>query len=214
VIHEEVAWDYLELNQALESTMESASAVCFGTLAQRHVNSRDTIRHALETAAKAVIIYDVNLRQHWYQREWIEDSLTAANIAKLNEDEVAILSEVIGKKHQRHDDLAQYMIERYALDIVCVTRGGRGCSLYTSSQTVDEPGVEVEVADAVGAGDAFTAALISSRLREWPLDATAKFANRVGALVASCQGAMPLLTEELGRLIVDAGEGIRRDSSP
>jgi fructokinase len=105
------------------------------------------------------------------------------------------------------------MLQRYDLDMVCITRGERGCSLYTSSQTVDELGVEVDVADAVGAGDAFTAALISSHLRGWPLEVTAKFANRVGALVASYQGAMPALTEELGRLIIEAGERSRADST-
>jgi fructokinase len=161
-IHEEVAWDFLEFDNALKALMECASTVCFGTLAQRQTNSRETMRRALDTATSALIVYDINLRQSYYQREWIEDSLKASNIATLNEDEMAVLSDVVGTKRQRNGDLARTFIERYELDMVCVTRAERGCSLYTSSHTVDEPGFNVEVTDAVGAGDAFTAALISS----------------------------------------------------
>jgi fructokinase len=212
VIHEDVAWDYLEFDESLESLMESASAVCFGTLAQRQANSRETIRRALEAATNAVIVYDVNLRQSWHQRNWIEDSLKASNIAKFNEEEVAVLSDMIGTGGQRNADLAHTVIERFELEMVCITRAERGCSLYTSSRTVDETGVNIEVADAVGAGDAFTAALISSRLRGWPLDTTAWFANHVGALVASRQGAMPALTEELGRLIADVEKRLPNNS--
>ncbi len=212
IIHEEVAWDYLEFDEALESLMETASAVCFGTLAQRHAKSRETIRRAVETATDAVIVYDVNLRQSWHQRNWIEDSLKASNIVKLNEDEMAVLSDMIGTRGRRDADLAHTVIDRYKLDMVCVTRAERGTSLYTSSGTVDEVGVNIEVADAVGAGDGFTAALISSRLRGWPLETTAWFANRVGALVASRQGAMPVLTEELGRLIAGAVRRLPNDS--
>ena len=213
VIHEDVAWDYLEFAEELNSLMESASAVCFGTLAQRGASSRETIQRALEPAGNAVIVYDVNLRQVWYQRDWIEDSLTAANIVKLNENEVVVLSETMGTKKRQNGDFALAMIERYELDMVCVTRAERGCSLYTRSHTVDEPGIDVEVADAVGAGDAFTAALISSQLRGWPIDSTAWFANRVGALVASRQGAMPALAEDLAGLITDTEKRFPRISS-
>ncbi len=97
--------------------------------------------------------------------------------------------------------------------MVCVTRAESGCSLYTCSHTVDESGIDVEVADAVGAGDAFTAALISSQLRGWPIDTTAWFANRVGALVAGRQGAMPTLADDLARLIADAERRGPKDSS-
>ena len=211
VIHEDVAWDYLEFAEELNSLMESASAVCFGTLAQRGASSREAIQRALEVAGNALIVYDVNLRQLWYQREWIEDSLTAANVVKLNEDEVVVLSETIGTKKAQNGDFASSMIERYELDMVCLTRAERGCSLYTCSDRVDEPGIDVEVADAVGAGDAFTAALISSQLRGWPIDTTAWFANRVGALVVGRQGAMPALAEELARLITDAEKRLPKD---
>jgi len=211
VIHEDVAWDYLESAEELNSLMESVSAVCFGTLAQRSASSRETIQRALEIAGNAVIVYDVNLRQLWYQRDWIEDSLTAANILKLNENEVVVLSETIGTKKRQNRDFALAIIERYELDMVCLTRAERGCSLYTRSDRVDEPGIDVEVADAVGAGDAFTAALISSQLRGWPIDTTAWFANRVGALVAGRQGAMPALAEELARLITDAEKRLPKD---
>lgn len=213
VIHEDVAWDYLEFDEALESLMASASAVCFGTLAQRSARSRETIHRALHKAAAAgaIVVYDVNIRQSWHQKEWIENSLKASDIVKLNEDEVTILSQVMAKNRRNDGDIAHAFIEQYELDIVCITRAERGCSLYTSSHDVDVPGVEVEVADAVGAGDAFTGALISSRLRGWSLDKSAWFANQMGALVAGHRGAMPTLKNELGQLITSAETRIHND---
>jgi fructokinase len=192
--------------------MAGASAVCFGTLAQRNAKSRETILRALGRATNAFIVYDVNLRQTWYQKDWVEGSLEASNIVKLNEDEVTILSQVMGMTWRHENDFARAFIENHELDIVCVTRAERGCSLYTRSHNVDVSGVEIEVADAVGAGDAFTAALISAQLRGWPLATAAWFANHVGALVAGRRGAMPVLHNELGRLIARAKAHIHSDA--
>lgn len=204
VIHENVAWDYLDFDDALEKLMKEASAVCFGTLAQRRPTSRETIRRALEAARDGVVVYDVNLRQSWYQRGWIEDSLRVADVVKMNVDEIAVLSDVLETGTSEPKELADVLGERYGLELVCITRAERGCRLFAGKDAVDEPGVRVDVADAVGAGDAFTAALVSARLRGWTLGATAWFANHVGALVAGREGAMPDLEEEFGRLVAEA----------
>ena len=87
------------------------------------------------------------------------------------------------------------------MEVVCITRAERGCLLVGQDRTIDQPGIPVQVVDAVGAGDAFTAALIAGRLRGWPLAAQAEFANRVGALVASRPGAMPALRERFAELM-------------
>lgn len=204
VIHENVAWDHLTFTEAVEGLMTEASAVCFGTLAQRGPQSRETIHRCLEAARDAILVYDVNLRQEWYQREWIERSLAASDIVKLNVDEVAVLSDVLGTGSLPPVEFADILLERYGLEWVCVTRAELGCLLFGGGSAYDEPGARVEVADAVGAGDAFTAALISSRLRGWSLSTTAWFANQVGALVATRPGAMPSLEAELARVISDA----------
>jgi fructokinase len=200
VIHENVAWDFLVFDDMVVRLMKEASAVCFGTLAQRKSTSRTTIRHALEAARDALIVYDLNLRQQFYQKDWVEDSLQAADVVKVNLDEVSTISEILESQWSSLKEFADYVHYRYGVELVCITRGENGCLLFEGKDVVDEGGVRIHVADGVGAGDAFTAALISSRLRGWTLHATAWFANHVGALVASKPGAMPILEEELGSL--------------
>lgn len=201
VIHENVAWDHLEASADLKDLMGRSAAVCFGTLAQRWPDSRQAIHAALDAARPdCLVVYDVNLRQQWYQRSWIEQSLSRSRIVKLNGDEAAVLAELLETGAGDHVAFARAVQQRYGVDTVCITLAERGCLLVASDEVVDSPGVRVDVVDAVGAGDAFTAALIVSRLRAWPLAAQAAFANRVGALVASRPGAMPILREEDLRL--------------
>jgi fructokinase len=200
VIHDPVAWDFLRFDDDLDRLMADASAVCFGTLAQRHASSRDTIHRCLAAAKAALIVYDVNLRQSWYDREWIERSLRAASMVKLNADEVGVLADVLDVGSAVAEPFCGALRSRYGVDTVCITRAERGCLLNGPRETVDVPGVKVAVADAVGAGDAFTAALISAHLRGWRLPAAARFANDVGALVASRPGAMPNLRDDFAAL--------------
>ena len=201
VIHENVAWDHIEADAALAELMGRSAAVCFGTLAQRWPESRHAIHAALDAARpECLTVYDVNLRQNWYERACIEQSLARSKIVKLNADEALVLAELLATGARDPTDFARAVQRQYGVEMVCITRAEQGCLLVSGAQIVDSPGVRVEVVDAVGAGDAFTAALIVSRLRRWPLDAQAAFANRVGALVASRPGAMPILREEFAAL--------------
>ena len=198
VIHENVAWDHIALDEDLKRLAGRAAAICFGTLAQRLPTSRATIQQALaEVSPRCLIVYDVNLRQHWYDRTRIEASLAKAHCVKLNSDEVLVLAELLQIGTPDHVSLAKAIRQRFDVDVVCITRGAEGCLMVGPDAVVDRPGVAVEVADAVGAGDAFTAAWIHARLLAWPLEAQAAFANEVGALVASRPGAMPPLRDEL-----------------
>jgi fructokinase len=201
VIHEDVAWDNLEYNSELERLMNGASAVCFGTLAQRNDRSRETIHRALSAAGEALIVYDVNLRQSWFHRDWIERSLHAARIVKLNSDELVALAGLLETGSADPSTFAHALRRRFAVDITCITRAEKGCLLIGPDVLVDVFGMNVVVADAVGAGDAFTAALMSGCLRGWPLRTAGEFANQVGALVAQRSGAMPLIADELSALI-------------
>lgn len=201
VIHEDAAWDHLEFDAGLEDLMRRAAAVCFGTLAQRCDASRQAIQRAIAAAPPGcLVVYDVNLRQHWYDRDRVEASLRASRIVKLNAEEVIDLDGLLGLESPDQERFCRAIQGRYGVETVCVTRGERGCLLVGPDGVVDDPGVPVQLADAVGAGDAFTAALILGQLRRWPLEAQASFANAVGALVASRPGAMPVLREEFSRL--------------
>jgi fructokinase len=200
-IHESVAWDFLEPAEELLAASAQAMAVCFGTLAQRRAVSRETIHQVLRGCRDdCEIVYDVNLRQRWYDVDWIRRSLDAASIVKLNSEEAQVLSPLLGIAASNETDLADRLLETHHLSLVCLTRGAAGCLLVAAEETADVPGEPVDVVDAVGAGDAFTAALITARLEGWPLEATARFANAVGGLVASRAGAMPDLADELAAL--------------
>jgi fructokinase len=199
-IHENVAWDFLQLDDSLASAMKGADAVCFGTLAQRNAASRETIHQAVAlTPENCLRVYDVNLRQNYYQKDWIEASLKLASVVKLNDEEVEILAPVL-ELSADHQEFARGLIRTYGPRLVCITRGAKGCLVVTERESHDIPGKAVKVADTVGAGDAFTAGLIVAQLRNWPLGLSAEFANRIGGLVASRQGAMPDLAAEFAQL--------------
>jgi fructokinase len=200
VIHEDVAWDYIAFDEPVEQVLAGASAVCFGTLAQRSDVSRATIHRCLAAARDALTVYDVNLRQLWYRREWVEASLHAAAVVKLNIDEVAVLASLLQTGSSEPQAFAEALQGTFGVQIVCVTRAEDGCLVFSPSEVEDVPGRDVEVVDAVGAGDAFTAALISGILRQWPLKSAASFANEVGTLMVTRPGAMPGVAEDLEEL--------------
>lgn len=192
------AWDHIEATVDTLDTVAAADAICFGTLAQRHEDSRAAIQACLKAAAEGtpLVVYDVNLRQDFFDAELIRTSLRYADIVKLNEGEVTTIGELLGLTTEPAG-FAAALQENFDVQCVCVTRGGDGCVLFDADETVDIPGTEIELVDAVGAGDAFTAALIVSTLEGFPLEARGEIANAVGALVASRAGAMPDIRAEL-----------------
>ncbi len=207
IIHENVAWDFITFSDDLAGLMGRAAAVCFGSLGQRSPASRAAIQQCIATATGALRVFDVNLRQWWYDREVIEQSLRGADIAKLNIEEVEVLARLL-EAPDEPVAFAHNLLVQYQLEMVCITRAERGCLLIEPDKVVDAPGAAVQVVDTVGAGDAFSAALIAGRLRGWPLETIAAFANGVGGLVASQAGAMPALKERYAVLIdnMDTGD--------
>ncbi len=204
VIHEDVAWDRIQPEDSLRSLMPTLDAVCFGTLAQRSPQSRETIQNALfETRDNCLIVFDVNIRQHFYDQVGIERSLQSADVVKLNDSEVDVLSELLAISGASESQFAAEIRQQFGVELVCITRAERGCFLADAREHVDLPGRVIPVADAVGAGDAFTAALIVAQLERWSIDSTADFANRVGALVASHPGGMPVLAAEFQQLKIE-----------
>lgn len=213
-----VAWDFLEWTPAWQDLAEKADAVCYGSLAQRTEASRATIRRFLgATPARAIKVFDVNLRQSYYSQEILAESMKAADIVKLNDEELPKIMSLSGlprgsphgSRHgSPHEDerlSAQRLMEAYELKLVCVTRGGRGSLLVRGREASEHPGFRVKVADTVGSGDAFTAGLVHEYLRGAPLEKMNEVANRVGAWVASEAGAMPTPKRALEQVLAEMG---------
>src|SRR5882757_2847084 len=191
-IAENVAWDFLEWTADWQKLATEADAICFGSLAQRAVASRSTIRHFLEIVRKeAVRVFDVNLRQTFFSKEVLTESMRVADIVKLNHEELPRIMQLFGLEHRDEMTSATALMNLYQLKLVCVTRGFRGSLLISRRGLNEHPGYTIKVADAIGAGDAFTAGLVHEYLRDSSLLEMNETANRAGAWVASQVGAMP-----------------------
>jgi fructokinase len=196
-IRENVAWDFLEWTEDSAELASEADAVCFGSLAQRSSTSRATILRFLRAArAEAVRVFDVNLRQNFYSKEIIEQSMKLATIVKLNQEELQKMMRLFEMTRWTEQEAACRLLSLYDLKLVCVTRGSCGSLLVSADECREHPGFKVKVADTVGAGDAFTAALVHGYAGGMSLAEINENANRVGAWVASQSGAMPSPQDE------------------
>lgn len=192
-IEEPSAWDFLQWTPEWQTLARNADAVCFGSLAQRSAQSRETIRNFLQaTRPEAVRIFDVNLRAAFYSQEVIDESLKLADIAKMNDEEVPQITELAGLAQGDEKSSGQRLLQRYDLQLVCITRGARGSLLISPDSHHEIPAVPVKVVDTIGAGDAFTAALVHEYLRGSTLTRMNQVANRIGAWVASKAGPTPV----------------------
>ncbi|HKW16768.1 MAG TPA: carbohydrate kinase [Terriglobales bacterium] len=191
-ITRDVAWDFLEWTDEWQRLAREADAVCFGSLAQRSAHSRNTIRKFLDsTLPNTLRIFDVNLRQTFYSAEIVSESLQRANVVKLNHEEVPKVRDLLALSDATDLSLCKSLIKRFDLKVVCVTRGAQGSLLCDRITAHEQPGFPVKVKDTVGAGDAFTAALVDGLLQEHSLAHINESANRLGAWVASQPGGMP-----------------------
>jgi len=192
-----VAWDHLNWSPALERLAACCDAVCFGTLGQRSAESRQTVQQFVRaTPSSALRIFDINLRPPFYSEEVIRQSLALANILKLNDDELPILASLCQVSGTDVEMLSQ-LSQKWNLKLVALTRGSQGAMLVRGSEISSYPGLKVAVKDTVGAGDAFTAALVFGLLRNDPLDLINRRACEVAAYVCSCSGATPTLPDEI-----------------
>ena len=203
IISEDVAWDYLGWDDKWETLARQADAICFGSLCQRWPTSYHTIKRFVRAAKNECLrIFDVNLRQNFYTADKINDSMQMADIVKLNEAEIGHVFRMLGLKPTNLRASAKQLLENFGLKMVCLTRDQRGCMLVTEKQTVEHPGFKIKLTDAVGAGDAFTAALAHHYLRGTSLDKIAEAANRLGAYVASKAGATPQIDKNTLNLVL------------
>jgi len=197
VITEGVAWDFIPTSSELDQLACEANAVCFGSLAQRNSVSRWTMGRFLTSMNPSSLqIFDVNLRQHFYSREILDGSLTLCNVLKLSDEELPVIAEMFGASGSVDQQL-RMLLERFDLKLIAYTRGAEGSLLLSETELNDHPGYPAKVANTVGAGDSFTAALCMGMLNGDALPDINEHANRVAAYVCSQDTATPELPEDL-----------------
>jgi len=193
------AWDFFELTPEWKAQAALADAVCFGTLGQRAERSRKTI-HALIRATRPEChrIFDVNLRAPFYTGEIVRDSLQLASVMKMNDVEVPLVLSLLGYSPEPslRAGAERLLAEFAGLNLVAITRGGQGSLLVSRSECDEHSGIPIKVADTIGAGDAFTAAMTHYLLKGAPLHVLNEAGNRWGSFVTSQSGAMPPIPKE------------------
>ena len=191
-----VAWDFLQWTPAWEELSSRADVVCFGSLAQRSPTSADAIERFLRNSPKsALIICDANLREPFYNVDCLRRSFVHADVLKLNDQELNRIASLLGMSGGDERELANRLFHEFDLELISITRGARGSLLISESEMVEHTGISVEVADAIGAGDAFTACVAHYYLQSCRLEEISESANRFAAWVATQVGATPLISQ-------------------
>jgi len=193
---DDVAWDYLVFEDSTCELVKQADVICFGTLAQRSPVSRDSILSLLEASPRPLKVYDINLRQEFYDSERIATSLAVADVLKINDEELALVSDMFALPHGEEAAL-RTLLEKYDLKLVVLTRGGDGSLILSKDESSDLPGTPTEIVDTIGAGDSFTAAMALAYLQDWSLHEINSYATSVAAYVCGQAGAMPTMPKAL-----------------
>lgn len=197
-IKENVAWDNIPFTKEIEKVAKNCRAVCFGSLAQRNIVSRTTIRQFLEATPKECLrIFDINLRQNFYTKEIIQDSVRLCNVLKINDEELVLLGRMFGYPGLDISNKCWLLLGKYDLDMLVLTCGVNGSYVFTPGHVSYQPTPKVEVADTVGAGDSFTGSFCSAILHGKSVKEAHELAVEVSAYVCTMNGAMPDLPEYL-----------------
>lgn len=193
-ICENVAWDNIPFTAKTENLAKNTGTVSFGSLAQRNSVSRETIKNFLKSMPEnSLKIFDINLRQHFYSKELIHESLQLSNMLKINDEEIVLVAQLYGYREGDEQAICKRLLEEYELDIIVLTKGTDGSFVFTPKETSYQPTPVVHVADTVGAGDSFTAAFVASYLQGKCLIDAHQFAVEASAYVCTQHGAMPKL---------------------
>ena len=203
-IREQVAWDYIERTAEADAAVAGAAVVCWGSLAQRNAVSRRTILALVDAAPVGCLrLFDINLRLNYYDERIVRDSLERADILKLNEDELPVVARFFGLEGAAERVVAQ-LVERFSLRYVVFTEGGRGSRVTAADgRTSYLATPRVEVADTVGAGDAFTATFAASLMQGLPMEECHRRAVAVAAFVCTRHGAIAPLSEFMKTVITN-----------
>jgi len=191
-IHENVAWDFISYHEDIQQKVFEADIICFGTLAQRNNVFRITLEKILKTCKPGtLLVYDINLRQHYYNHAIIQNSLQLCNVLKMNKEELLIVCEILEITEEGDDKKVLHLMKRFNLKLIALTKGINGSLLVTTSDRSHLPTPQVKVKDTVGAGDAFTAAMIVGFANGNGLRKIHQKAVEISAFVCTREGAMP-----------------------
>ena len=197
-IKEGAAWDNIPFTPELEALARRSRAVCFGSLAQRSEVSRQTIYRFLDSTPKDCLrIFDINLRQNFYSKEIIRESLRRCNILKINDEELVIIGRMFGYPGMDFENKCWLILGKYNLDMLVLTCGVNGSYVFSKGAMSYYETPKVKVADTVGAGDSFTGSFVASLLAGKPVAEAHRIAVNVSAYVCTQNGAMPQLPKEL-----------------
>lgn len=197
-IREGVAWDNIPYTPEVEAAAKTCRAVCFGSLAQRNPVSRETIRKFLNaTPMNCLKVLDINLRQNFYTKEIIRDSLKACNILKINDEELVMIGRMFGYPGLDMENKCWLILGKYNLNMLVLTCGVNGSYVFAPGYQSFQKTPKVQVADTVGAGDSFTGSFVAAILAGLPINIAHKLAVDVSAYVCTQNGAMPVLPDEL-----------------
>ena len=201
-IKTDVAWDNIPFTPEVEEAAKTCRAVCFGSLAQRNETSRNPIMQFLDTTPMNCLkIFDINLRQNFYSREVICDSLRRCNILKINDEELIAIGRMFGYPGLDIENKCWLILGKYDLDMLVLTCGTNGSYVFAPGTKSFQSTPRVEVADTVGAGDSFTATFTTAILSGMPIAEAHKLAVEVSAFVCTQKGAMPVLPPDLASRI-------------
>ncbi len=196
-ICEGVAWDNIPLTPEMLDIAKNARAVCWGSLAQRSEVSRNNIHEFIRnTPADCLRVFDINLRQNFYSKEIICDSLRLCNVLKINDEELVIIGRLFGYPGLDMENKCWLLLGKYNLDMLVLTCGVNGSYVFTPGLRSYQETPKVKVADTVGAGDSFTGTFCASILQGKSVPEAHKNAVEVSAFVCTQNGAMPTLPEE------------------
>ena len=197
-IRENVAWDNIPFTPEIEEIARNCRAVCFGSLAQRNIVSRENIHRFLDaTPEDCVKIFDINLRQNFYTKEVIQESMRRCNILKINDEELVIIGRMFGYPGLDIENKCWLILGKYDLDMLVLTCGTNGSYVFTPGQMSFQETPKVEVADTVGAGDSFTGSFCAAILNGKPVAEAHQLAVKVSAFVCTQNGAMPIIPASL-----------------
>ena len=197
-IKENVAWDNIPFNDEIQEVARDCRAVCFGSLAQRNIVSRTTIQKFLDaTPGDCLKIFDINLRQQFYTKEIIQESIRHCNILKINDEELVLIGRMFGYPGLDIENKCWLILGKYDLDMLVLTCGTNGSYVFTPGNVSFQETPKVQVADTVGAGDSFTGSFVASILSGHSVSEAHKKAVEVSAFVCTQNGAMPALPQTL-----------------
>ena len=197
-IKENVAWDNIPFDDDIAEIARNCRAVCFGSLAQRNVVSRETIQKFLDaTPDDCLKIFDINLRQQFYTQEILRESFQRCNILKINDEELVLIGRMFGYPGLDIENKCWLILGKYNLDMLVLTCGTNGSYVFTPGHVSFQETPKVKVADTVGAGDSFTGSFVGSILNGKSVPEAHSTAVQVSAYVCTQNGAMPTYPNEL-----------------